>query len=403
MSSLRRKKKIIQLSFVIVCLSVTAILVFCQIKEDTEDDTLKNIRVESIDKAIKISWKASLLTAIKTVVIETINSNNEICEVADVRPFWLSYEFKDGDIGERYHITVTAVYKDGRREELASEYRLLLDTDELPDLPTLYITTNSGNNPSTNHIDAPEGMWGSASVDNNAETGILVYKLKKSENKSIESRIRIAVRGNTSSIGEKEPYKIILDRAIDLIGTDDSSAHKEWLLLKSGTTLNNYVEQSLSEYCGMEWISQGTFVNVYLNGDWRGLYTLAEPVSQEASHDLVGKNGCIIENDAYWWNSNGIYFRLDGQIEQMAYTFKYPSIKSVEDDRFKNVKYFMQNLVDMSDDNDYNVWDFADIETFVAWLMVHDMVQCGDGGGTNIYYYINDFSAVEEEKQKIKM
>lgn len=404
MSKLQRKKKIIQLSFIILCLFATVMLARYQLRLDFKNDTLKDIKIESIDKAIRISWDASLLTNIKNVAIKITDSGNEICEETQIKPFWQSYKFKDGITNERYNISIIAIYKDGHEENLITEYRMLLDLDELPDLPTLFITTNSGNDPSANHVDAPEGMWGTTAIDNNYEAGVLVYKSKKSDNKTIEANIRISVRGNTSSLNEKKPYKIILDRAVDLIGTEQSGSHNKWLLLNTGTTINNYMGQLLSEYCRMEWVAQGTCVNVFLNGDWRGLYTLIEPVAQEASHELISQGGCIIENDAYWWNANDVYFRLEGQIEQMGYTFKYPLIESVEDDMFKNINNLMQNIVDMSDNNDANTWNFADIETFTSWLLVHDIAQWGDGGGSNIYYYIQDFSDdVDEEKQKVKM
>ena len=399
-SGIHRKKRIVCILLMGISLVAMFLLVWHQVNNDREEGTVTNVRIESADEAIRISWDAPFISKVDHVEIRVADHDGNICDTVSVKPQEKSYNFLRGEMNKAYEVTVSVVYKDGQEEQLASEKRMLLDMDALPDLPVLSITTYSGNDPTATFVEAGDGQVGKTIKDKTHEEGVLVYS---SSERTVEARITIEIRGNTSAVPDKKPYKITLDRGIDLLDFDGEHSYTEWLLLSSGSSLNNYLGQCGAEYCGMEWVAEGRSVNVFLNGDWKGLYTLSEPVSRESSHGLVSENGYIMENDAYWWNADGIYFKLDDQLSAFGYTFKYPKMDAQEDGRIEEMRKLLQTFTDLCKKNDPDTWNYADMDTFVSWMVTHDLMQWADQAGANSYYYIYDYTSEEEEDRILKM
>ena len=390
-----RHRKITQNIFLLLCLMGIIVFAVLQNKVDLKNDVLSNISIKTTDESITITWNVPTKTNITKVLIEIKDNNERIIKEVNVLPTSKKYKYNDGELNNSYIVTVNSLHKDGTKIENCSEKRLFLDLDDLPDLPTMNIATKSGNDPTANYIEAKEGLWGTTSIDNEYEKGTMTYA---AFGKNIESKLKIKIRGNTSSLGDKKPYKIVLDNALDLTNSGSEYVHKEWVLLNTGTTLNNFLGEVIGKYTDVEWVPHEIYINVFLNGDYKGIYTLCEAVSQESSHNLVSKNGYIIENDAYFWNANWIYFKLYDQIEQMGYTFKYPDIKSSEDTRIEEVYHYMQNAVDLSNENNQSAWECVDLNSVVSFMLARDLTNNYDAGGTNIYYFLNNFDSNSEDK-----
>ena len=148
-------------------------------------------------------------------------------------------------------------------------------------------------------------------------------------------------------------------------------------------------------------MAHGIYVNLILNGDYKGIYTLIEPVSQSTSRGLVGEDGTIFENDPYFWNCNGVYFRLNNQMIVMAYTFKYPKMVSAKDERLTEVHEYLQEFVDLLEENNEDAWSYADLDNFTSYMIAKDLIVDSDVRGSNIYYYVEHFYA--DNKSKIKI
>ncbi len=192
-----------------------------------------------------------------------------------------------------------------------------------------------------------------------------------------------------------------MDNPIDLINSGSEYSHKEWVLLNTGNSLNDFLGETISSNSNVEWVTHGIYINLILNGDYKGIYTLVEPVSQSTSRGLVGEDGVIYENDVYFWNSDNIYFRLNSQMIQMAYTFKYPKMDSSKDERLIEVHEYMQEFVDLLEDNDEKAWEYADLDNFTSYMIAKDLIVDCDAVGSNIYYYVEDFYSDDKSKLKI--
>lgn len=110
---------------------------------------------------------------------------------------------------------------------------------------------------------------------------------------------QIKGRGNTTWTNiEKKPYNIKLDKKASLLGMDES---KKWCLLANGqdhSLIRNKIAFDLADEMGMEFTPDSQYVDLYLNGEYSGVYQLSEKVE-------IGDNNLVKVND------------LEGQTEDL--------------------------------------------------------------------------------------
>lgn len=394
-------KAIVQVVFVIGCIITLAIFVIIQEKRQVQSADLSNVNFASKNNQIDVNWDLPAGSKAHEVVVD-VTSEGQSYRVS-LSPQYRSYKVTNGIHGTSYTISLQAIREDGSLGSQYQETLLFLNYDKLPKLPTVYIDTVSGEDPKWTVAKKPNSILWGASLDNNKPVAANM-KFTQPEGNPVSIKTSVKVRGNTSSVGgHKQSYKLKLDQAVDLLGQGPAYAEKEWLLLNAGTSLNNYVGEYLAELCGMEWVTRGRLVNVMVNQDWKGIYYLSEPVSQKSSHGEVSKSGYVIENDAYWWKKGTIYFKTSHQIYQLGYTFKYPDIKSKNDERLMDMRIYMNTVTDMITERKPSVQEYIDFDTFASWVMVRDIMQTGDGGGSNMYYYLNTFDRHDYASNKLKM
>ena len=89
----------------------------------------------------------------------------------------------------------------------------------------------------------------------------------------------IRVRGNSTSGRPKKPYRIKFDTKRNLLGLNEGSEFKSWVLLAEwfdASMLHNSTSLSLASVILTEYTSDWRYVNLYLNGEHKGVYLLAE-------------------------------------------------------------------------------------------------------------------------------
>ncbi len=133
----------------------------------------------------------------------------------------------------------------------------------------------------------------------------------------------VKVRGNSTAEGSEKPYRIKFDKKQNMLGLHDGEKFKSWVLLRSQWNLiSDFMGFSLAEtiFDGEYYSSDCTYVNVYMNGKYLGLYLLCE--QNQAAEGRVevyepkkGENqtniGYFLEMDNYAWQEEQPYFTLD--------------------------------------------------------------------------------------------
>lgn len=393
----------IRLACFLLCLGAAITIGFYYHEvQDTVKTELAGVSLHSIDDSIIIKWNAPGWNICDYVTIQVADESGIIYE-RNLWPVIEKLSYKNGEHGKAYTVSVAAHYRDGSFGEKIEKRALFLDYDRLPRIPLMVIQTYSGDDPDYNEAKRPDdSLWGATITDNEYLAGEMA--MSGGGLKSVSGSVKIRVRGNTSSVDqEKKSYKIKLQDPCDLLDRKKGCSCKEWVLLNNGRNLNTYIGNYIGTLCGMEWQPQMAFVNVILNGDWKGCYCLTEAVCLESSYGLVGDTGYIFENDTYWWNSDGDYFKTDNQIYELGYTFKYPEIRDKGEGAVLALQRYMQEFEDRILGGDLSYQDYIDEKSYSNWILARDILGNFDGGGSNMYFYKYDFDENNATSSKVKM
>lgn len=271
-------------------------------------------------------------------------------------------------------------------------------------LPVVEVITKNGAEPSCDYVTSPEGSWGEGITNAEKIPGSLkIYnedgslRFSSGEYVKGQSGMTIKVRGNTSAYADKKPFKIKLQKKADLLGRDNKKFQdKSWNLLSDPHMLH-FLGFHLSEIMESDWTPSVEYVNLILNGNFRGIYLLTESVERNEDCRInVAESGFIVEHDPYWWNENGEYI---GSLydPEYNYTFKYPDYADLTGDNKMYVSSVLDSYEKSVLEGTYS--EKIDLESFAKWLLAHDILGTYDGGGVNVY--ITKYDSSSESLLKI--
>ena len=181
-----------------------------------------------------------------------------------------SFSLRDGDLLDCDALTVgegspekgwtwraVAESLDGTSEE--AEIRFFVAEK----VPTLYMTTMSGG---LDAVNADKSV---------REDGRYVFYTEDGR-RDVSGKCKIHGRGNSSWKEDKKQYSLNLASAREVLGME--SAEKYALIANStdDSNMRNKAALDLAALCGMPSTPESVFVNVYVNGNYNGLYLLAE-------------------------------------------------------------------------------------------------------------------------------
>lgn len=361
---------------------------------------ITDLRLRTEDGRIDISWVPPSAMICKTVTVSVTDGEDTVFEET-LSQAENRLSFDSGEHGKLYTVSAQAQYYDERKAESVQNYAMFLRFDELPDIPLLRIDTFSGDDPSYEEAIKPDdSLWGQSQTGNDYLSGQMTLCGGKS---NYDGNVRIRTHGNMSVItSPKKSYSLKLGKSCDLLGLGSRYESKNWVLLRAGNSLNTYIGDYIGELCGMVWQPKMKFVNVILNGDWKGCYCLTQAVCAENAHGLISSTGYLIENNAYFWNENGVFFKTDRQIHQLAYTLKYPDVGSPNSPDILRIQEYMQAFEDSVYSRRKDYAQYVDESTLVGWILAKDILGEADGGGSNMYIYKYDFNTADPTSSKLK-
>lgn len=139
-------------------------------------------------------------------------------------------------------------------------------------------------NVATLYIDTVSHTMDNIHSDKNVEetASITLYTADGQINYA-DSYSTLSGRGNTTWNYNKKPYVLKLSNAASLLGM---GAETDWVLLANAadsSNLYNRIVYYLAAQTGFEWSPKGEYIDVYLNGEYNGLYLLSEKVESSES------------------------------------------------------------------------------------------------------------------------
>ena len=200
----------------------------------------------------------------------------------------------------------------------------------------------------------------------------------KGEYNDFSGSARIRGRGNSTwEWYDKKPYRIKLDKKHKMLGL---GKEKDWVLLanyRDPTDLMNAFMFEVADWMGMKYVNNTRFVEVFLNGDYRGVYQLTEQVEQGENRVEVADEGGILlgidlddgpglspdANDNFW-----------SPIFSMPICVKYPDEPTEE--QLDEIRNLMMPLEQAINDADYDALDeLMDMKSFMTMAMLQEYAE----------------------------
>lgn len=137
-------------------------------------------------------------------------------------------------------------------------------------IPAVFIDTESG---TSQQIHADKNVKEAGEISVLGADGVTSFRMPLSYIKS---------RGNTSFTSfEKKSYQIKFMESASFLGMD---AAKKWIFISNApdtSLLRNALTRNLADHLGLAQSEEGVFVDLYLNGEYRGNYYVTEKVEVE--------------------------------------------------------------------------------------------------------------------------
>ncbi|MCL1854218.1 MAG: CotH kinase family protein [Clostridia bacterium] len=325
---------------------------------------------------------------------------------------------RDGDSAARFTIGEQHQLSDGR-----SNYMCMLMQSE--NIASLFLTTKSGSAAAIHRS------------KKNTETGTYVYRPPSGDPIARGFLEQIKGHGHSSfSLFPKKSYQIKLDQKVSLGGMPEA---KKWILIgnyRDRSLLRNKITLDMARAAGLLPTSQSVFVDLYLNGEYRGNYLLTEKIEigkgRVDIHDLEKAtekvNGIskldgfpLINKFAATSNAGkSKYYSIPIDpgditggylIEYEAYYSRYKEVSSAYATRRKAVlvvkspkftskaqmayisdllqrledAIFAKDGIDPSSGKHYT--ELADLESLVRRYLVEEISKNYDGNTSSLYFY----------------
>ena len=197
-------------------------------------------------------------------------------------------------------------------------------------------------------------------------------------------------RGNSTWGEPKKPYTIKFESKIGLFGYEEA---KKWVLLanyKDKSFARNDFAFSVANLLECSYTPDSMFVNLYINGEYMGVYQLCEKVEVAKGRVNIDDStkkpdfGFLVELDSHAMDEGeeGIdYIEVGGRL----YTIKDPSCNK---DQAMHVKTILQQSWDVLHSGDWElILENIDVDTFARTYVVQELFSNADVDYSSFYLY----------------
>lgn len=341
--------------------------------------------IRTILNGVSVSDKNSF---VKNPVEFSVNKSKSVCSlkitfenyidiytlqhcILDVNISEGSYRFDDNGVNADGTINLTAQPDLIITNEsgISEKYAIRLEREAL-DLPVVNIFLDGGASKS--------------SIDRN-EYSRMTFYMDCSATAEFESTPTVTGgikgRGHSTWTWEKKPYRIKLDQKESLLGLDKN---KDWILLA------NYADKSLIRNCvaydmGRElgsfvWNPSQYPVDLFVNGEYQGVYTLGEQREIAKSRidiyesDTEADRGYLLElggaSEEQLANNYGFFHTNLGLANFITFVDPKPEKITSEQEQFI-IDYV--NKAENAIVSGVGYEDYIDVKSFCDWIIIHEL------------------------------
>lgn len=198
---------------------------------------------------------------------------------------------------------------------------------------------------------------------------------------------QIKTRGNSTASGKKRPYNVKFKDKTNLFGL---GAAKKWVLLADmydPTLMRNWTALTLGKKLGLEGTMDCRRVEVWVDGQYRGLYLLTEKIEDNVNRvDVNTDDGdFIVELDEYAKSETDIV-KFTSSLGK-PFRIHEPE-KEFEVERVKTTVDNFEKLLTFGEWD--KIKDNIDIDSFVAYYIVNEFMRNVDSSWKSVYFHYKD-------------
>ena len=241
------------------------------------------------------------------------------------------------------------------------------------DIPRVYITTSAGQG----WVD-----WTYRACD------IVIVSAKDEKYKVTEGDAEISLRGNSTAGAPKQPFNIRFEDKVSVLGMDKG---RRWAFLANlydKSLMRNYIAHHLGERMGLPYTSKCRYADVYIDGIYKGVYTIQEPVTDGSGRvDIDTSNyEYIFEIDM---NRSGCVYYINKPKVGQRFGVVRPEEITEDDKTF--IKAFFSEMEDALLTHDMAQYSqYIDVESFVNFYIHSEITKSIDVYDFSTKYYIQD-------------
>ena len=196
---------------------------------------------------------------------------------------------------------------------------------------------------------------------------------------SYSANAQIRGRGNSSFLWyDKKPFRLKLNDKHKVLGL---SKAKSWVLLanyRDVTDMMNTFVFEAGEWLGLPFTNHTRYVELFVNGDYRGVYQLTEQVQQNKNRVAVSdEQGILLALDVDDGPGESPYANdnFTSKVYKMPCCVKYPDDEAFTENTVDSVKAVFATLEQAIKDKDYEqVEELLDISSFINYLLLQEFV-----------------------------
>lgn len=258
---------------------------------------------------------------------------------------------------------LTVAFDVNHIDSLTFEEELFTESKDPYQVFQLYITTKDGSDITSKEV------YTDCHLSLNAQ--------KSFSNLSMNAQIR--GRGNSSFLWyDKKPYRIKLNEKHKILGI---SKAKSWVLLANyrdvTDMMNTYVFE-LGRWLGLPYTNHTRYVELFLNGEYKGIYQLTEQIQQNKNRVNISEDrGILISLDvddgpAESPNASDNFW---SEVYGMPVCVKYPDDEYFTKNTVDSVKHELGILENAIKSHDYALVDqLLDIPSFIKYLQIQEFI-----------------------------
>lgn len=259
-------------------------------------------------------------------------------------------------------------------------------------------------------------------IDSKEKYTDMTLDLENCEEELFDITGGIRLRGNTTKALPKKPYRIKFDKKQSLFGLEKA---KSWVLLAEyldPSGLHNYTAFGLaSGLSGLSFTPTPHKINVYLNGEFLGLYTLCEQVQEnegrmniemeEITEEMVElkdfnffvcMDKSVIEDQTAVLDETYFYLEEYDKYFELKYPEKEDFISEAQfENFFIQLKSYIKYIMDAFSDKEIEkIKSEVNIKSLADYLIVDQIMgECDHYWKSFNMYYTNTSSNAEENRK----